>query len=80
VGVVVSERRLRRRSCERKRQFETQADAVDAMVNFLKRNPGHNVTVYQCRFGDHWHFGHLPGPRWQQNYQNTEETTLNDEY
>jgi hypothetical protein len=63
--MAASKRRLRRLSCEGKTQYATQTEAVAAMISFLKRHPGHHVSTYRCRFGDHWHFGHLPGPRRQ---------------
>lgn len=63
--MAASRRRLRRISCEGKRPYATQTDAVAAMIAFLKRNPDHQLATYHCRLGNHWHFGHQPVPRRQ---------------
>jgi hypothetical protein len=57
-----SKRRIRRNSCEGKRRFATQTDAVAAMISFQKRSKDHTLAAYKCRFGNHWHFGHFRGP------------------
>jgi hypothetical protein len=60
---MASKRRLRRLSCTSKRRYARQADAVAAMIRFLNKHPNENVATYRCRFGDHWHFGHMPQHR-----------------
>jgi hypothetical protein len=34
---------------------------VAAMLSFRKRFHDPNLAIYKCRFGDHWHFGHVWG-------------------
>lgn len=58
--MAASKRRLRRKSCEGKRQYSSQQEAVAAMLAYLKDHPGADVSTYMCRFGHHWHFGHVP--------------------
>ena len=58
--MAASKRRLRRNSCEGKRHYPSQTEAVAAMIAYLKTHPGADVCTYQCRFGRHWHFGHMP--------------------
>ncbi len=62
-----SKRRLRRNSCEGKRQYATQTEAVAAMLSFRKRFHDPNLAIYKCRFGDHWHFGHVWGKSRRRN-------------
>jgi len=62
-----SKRRFRRNSCEGKRQYSTQTDAMAAMLFFQKKFHDPNLTVYKCRFGNHWHFGHVQGRSWHPN-------------
>jgi hypothetical protein len=57
-----SKRRIRRNSCKGKRPYATQTDAVAAMLSFRKQFGDSNLATYKCRFGNHWHFGHVPGP------------------
>jgi hypothetical protein len=52
-----SKRLQRRKSCERKRQYATQADAVAAILSG-KRKGLHGLHRYKCSFGNHWHVGH----------------------
>ena len=56
-----SKRRIRRNSCEGKRQYATQTQAVAAMLSFRKKFHDPNLATYKCRFGNHWHFGHVWG-------------------
>lgn len=56
-----TKRRIRRNSCKGKRTYATQTEAVAAMLSFRKKFGHSNLTTYKCRFGQHWHFGHV-GP------------------
>jgi hypothetical protein len=38
-----------------------------AMLFFQKKFHDPNLTVYKCRFGNHWHFGHVQGRSWHPN-------------
>lgn len=48
-----SKRRVRRRTCKRKKKYE----AVEAQAA-AKAQRGH--TAYKCRFCSGWHTGHTP--------------------
>jgi hypothetical protein len=53
-----SKRRLRRRSCEGKTPYATSRDAAFAAQR--NKRPGEETSIYKCRWGHHWHWGHTP--------------------
>jgi len=60
---MASKRRIRRRSCQRKKRFPTSAAALDAMHQVIrsgKKNGGY-LHIYSCRFCGGYHFGHAAG-------------------
>jgi hypothetical protein len=62
-----SKRRIRRNSCDGKRQYASQTEAVAPMLSFRKRFHDPNLSIYRCRLGNHWHFGHVWGHRRRPN-------------
>lgn len=57
---MASKRRVRRRSCESKRRFATQTEAVGA-AKAASKNRGVYMGTYRCRFCHRWHFGRPKG-------------------
>jgi hypothetical protein len=60
---MTSKRRQRRRSCEGKRHYRTQAEAVAAIIGMQKQTDG--MHGYKCQFGNHWHIGHRTKGTWK---------------
>jgi len=56
---MTSKRRIRRNSCEGKRRYASQSQAVAAMIAFRKTHPDSQFATYKCSFGSHGHFGHV---------------------
>jgi len=54
-----SKRRVRRKACTGKIRHATFADAI-AAARSLYRASGQYLTPYRCRFGQHYHIGHMP--------------------
>lgn len=55
---MASKRRIRRRECDRKVVL-SQDEAV-SRANALGRKSHCRMSAYRCRFGNHWHVGHMP--------------------
>lgn len=55
-----SKRRVRRRSCDGKQAHATRV-AAEAHRQHLLRSGDRSLACYHCKFGDHWHVGHLDG-------------------
>ena len=54
-----SKRRIRRRSCGRKRAYPTKLAAqIDARQ--ATRRDARKINAYRCRFCHQWHIGHAP--------------------
>lgn len=51
-----SKRHLRRRSCEGKIAFQTEAAAWAR----VRRDQLRGLHPYRCAFAGHWHLGHSP--------------------
>lgn len=58
---MASKRRIRRRSCEKKRRHETEESAW-GQLRALNKKDVDKMNVYPCTFGGklHWHVGHRP--------------------
>jgi hypothetical protein len=59
---MASKRAIRRRSCERKRRYPTEAEARRGAAALNRRQPD-KVHAYRCAFcglTPHWHVGHPP--------------------
>ena len=56
---MASKRRLRRRACERKRDYPDQTTAT-AAARSLRRATGEHVHAYRCQHCAAWHVGHPP--------------------
>jgi hypothetical protein len=56
---VASLRHQRRRSCEGKVRYETQAEAVAALIG-VQRAGARGVHTYACKRCGGWHVGHTP--------------------
>lgn len=55
---MASKRRLRRRSCERKRRYASEASARSALLRTNRLSEFPRLMVpYRCRFCNGWHFG-----------------------
>jgi hypothetical protein len=56
---MASKRRIRRRSCESKRRFQTEQEAhrVIAMLHYRGRVRGF-LGTYKCQFCGGFHYGH----------------------
>jgi hypothetical protein len=53
---MASKRHLRRRSCGKKRPF----DSFEQASTFLSNQKGvHGFQIYKCDFCHKWHFGHM---------------------
>lgn len=59
---MASKRHQRRRSCEGKHHYRTQAEAVAAIIGMHKQTDG--MHSYKCQFGNHWHIGHRKKQTW----------------
>ena len=60
--VMSSKRRIRRKSCDGKRQHDTQAAAIGHkmhLITYGTTNTG-ELWVYRCEFCNKWHVGHPP--------------------
>lgn len=57
---MASKRRIRRKSCDGKIKFEDESAAVAAAIAY-RRNLGHWMNTYKCRFCGKWHIGHPRG-------------------
>ncbi len=58
---MASKRRIRRKSCARKRRFDSHELAAAAMrhVIFAGKKRGGFLHVYHCKFCKGYHFGHM---------------------
>jgi len=56
---MASKRAIRRRSCERKRRYPTEAEARRGAAAINRRQPD-KVHAYPCRFCASFHVGHPP--------------------
>lgn len=52
-------RRLRRKSCTRKKRHDTKEQA-HALLHYMKKYRGYNGKVYHCKFCNGWHIGRTP--------------------
>jgi len=52
--------RLRAASCLGKTTYRSRQEALEAVNRYEERVVlmDHILQAYQCRFGNHWHFGH----------------------
>jgi len=57
---MASKRRVKRRSCDGK-QAHVSRDAAEAHRQHLFWSGDRSLATYHCKFGDHWHVGHLDG-------------------
>jgi hypothetical protein len=58
-----SRRRMRAKSCENKRRYQTSAEA-EATAQHRREESGElDLDIYPCRFCDGWHIGHTPTKR-----------------
>lgn len=53
---MASKRRLRRKSCEGKKKFDNQTDAIKTVMRM--KSDGESVHAYKCNFCNGWHVGH----------------------
>ena len=67
-------KKLRLASCLGKVTYRTREEALAAASGYRERVPimETQLNVYQCKFGDHWHFGH--------NYRRTMIGTMVNEF
>jgi len=67
VSSVASKRHQRRRGCEGKKGFPTHGGALYAMKRMEAQTiTDHNLNVYHCGFGRHYHIGHrVTGRGWK---------------
>jgi hypothetical protein len=57
-----SKRNLRRKSCDRKKQFGTKDEAIKQICWMRFKDPTNEwLTCYRCRSCGGWHIGHMPG-------------------
>ncbi len=54
---MASKRHQRKKACEWKRSYATQAAAVAAVIGLRKRT-GDSTRAYRCPFCGAWHHGH----------------------
>ena len=66
---MASKRRIRRKSCERKRRYPTYESAYGHLLKYQRMNVGHlnsrRKVVYTCSFCGGFHIGtpkHKPDP------------------
>lgn len=55
---MASKRNKRRRSCESKKAYPSQTEAVSAVIGLSRK--GSDVHTYKCQFCHRWHVGHQP--------------------
>lgn len=55
-----SKRRLRRKSCDGKKKFATQTEAMK--IVWKMKSDGEIVHTYKCQFCKGWHIGHYHRP------------------
>ncbi len=57
---MASKRRIRRKSCEGKIQYDTKELAAKALYKMIKSNKVTlgNLNVYHCKFCNQYHWGH----------------------
>lgn len=53
-----SRRRIRARTCERKRRYETSREAEDVARHRRQESGELDLEIYPCAFCDGWHIGH----------------------
>ena len=58
---MASKRRLRRKQCEGKRRYATQAEAQTQADRSRGVDGGQCIDPYLCDFCGGWHIGHRPG-------------------
>lgn len=63
-----SKRRLKRRECTRKKQYET-GDRAHSVAAGMRRRLNEEVSAYKCPHGNHWHIGHRPIRPPETNYK-----------
>ena len=55
------DRKLRRRSCERKRRYPDHIAALAFAIHEMERQPGLKLDTYRCRFCGGWHLYRAKG-------------------
>ena len=56
---MASKRRVRRKSCEGKKKFDSMMAARAALFTLNRGKLYHRLHCYQCQFCKQWHLGHL---------------------
>lgn len=56
---MASKRRQRRNACEGKQQHATRQLADDHLWSLNRAGNAGKMSSYHCKFGDHWHVGHM---------------------
>lgn len=59
INPMSSKRHIRRKKCERKKQYADRAAAVSAGIRLVKMG-GDWLRAYRCSFCSLWHLGHTP--------------------
>ncbi|MDP9068021.1 MAG: hypothetical protein M3N53_06710 [Actinomycetota bacterium] len=54
-----SRRRIRARSCETKRRYETSSEAEATAAHRREESGELDLDIYPCRFCNGWHIGHV---------------------
>lgn len=58
-----SRKRLKAKSCDRKRRYATSAEAESTAQHRRAESGELDLEIYPCRFCNGWHIGHAqPGP------------------
>ena len=65
---MASKRRLRRKACSGKNKY-TREYAKEVARRMCKQFPGQKLWAYPCKFGSHWHVGHVPAAERQRLHQ-----------
>lgn len=53
-----SKRRLRKKSCGDKKRFTAKLAAIHAKTSLKYAKDEVGLSVYRCKFGEHYHVGH----------------------
>lgn len=58
---MASKRRLRRKTCERKKRYVSKEECVKVMREVNSKNSfSERLSAYKCKLCNGWHFGHTP--------------------
>ena len=58
---MASKRRIRRNACGSKKRYETEREARNAIIQYMKDfGKGHRMCSYRCKFCGGFHIGHRP--------------------